>query len=76
MREAEPALENTLKAAARRIASLPAWVLLSAIYYLALGPAALFSRLIKDDPLGLRGGGTGWTKREPVEPSEHLRGQG
>jgi hypothetical protein len=77
MPEAEPAgLANTLKTAAHRLAAFPAWVVLTAVYYLALGPAALFNRLMKDDALGLRGGSTGWTKREPVEPAEHLRGQG
>jgi hypothetical protein len=69
-------LWQTIKAGARRLASFQAGVLLKAVYYVALGPAALLARVMGEDPLGLRRGVTGWVKREPIDAAEHLRGQG
>ncbi len=77
MPAAEPAgLKVSIKAALRKIGSFQAGIILTILYYLALGPAALLARLMGRDGLGLRGGATGWTKREPVDAAEHLRSQG
>ncbi len=65
-----------LKAAGRAIASFQADFVLTAVYYLALGPASLALKLSGRNPFGAADAKTGWKPREPVDPAEHLKSQG
>ncbi|OGS01212.1 MAG: hypothetical protein A2V88_02870 [Elusimicrobia bacterium RBG_16_66_12] len=63
--------------AVRAGARVQAAVLLTAVYFLVLGPAALLTRLLGVDLLcRRRAAKTGWTERAPRDPRELLRSQG
>jgi hypothetical protein len=66
-----------LAAAARAAGRAQAAVLLTAVYWLALGPAALVSRLFGADPLSTRRPvRTAWVPRPRRTPRETLEGAG
>ena len=70
-------IRGRFTAAVRTGARVQAAVLLTAVYYTILGPAALLARLFGADPFACRRGAkTGWTEREPRDPKELLRSQG
>jgi hypothetical protein len=61
-----PRIWRAVPALLRRIGQLQGWALLSAFYFLLLGPVALCFKLLAD-PLGLRRR-SGW--RSPPRPAE------
>lgn len=70
-------VRRRLGEAARAIARAQVAVLLTLVYWLALGPAALILRLIGADPLARRRpAATGWVPRPPRGPRETLEGAG
>ena len=70
-------LRRRFKAAVLAGARVQAAVLLTGVYFLVLGPAALLARLFGADPLACRRAArTGWTAREPQDPRDVLRSQG
>ncbi|MEK7381678.1 MAG: hypothetical protein AAB262_00135 [Elusimicrobiota bacterium] len=70
-------IRGRFTSAVRTGARVQAVVLLSVVYYLVLGPAALLLRFFGADLLSCRRAAkTGWTEREPRDPQELLRSQG
>jgi hypothetical protein len=76
--------EGLLERARRRLteaalaaARVQAAVLLTVVYWLVIGPAALAGRLLGADPLARRGlAKTGWIPRAPKGARETLDGAG
>jgi hypothetical protein len=66
-----------LTAAALAAARVQAAVLLTVVYWLVIGPAALAARLLGADPLARRRPAkSGWIPRPPRSPRETLEGAG
>jgi hypothetical protein len=71
------ALRRVLAAGARRAARVQAAVLLTLVYWLAVGPVAVLARLAGADPLARRRPArTGWIPRPSRPPRETLEGAG
>jgi len=70
-------VRRRLAASAAAAGRAQAAVLLTAVYYLVIGPAALAARLLGADPLGRRRpAATGWIPRTPRGPRAGLEGPG